>query len=57
MDYNDVKQSGSGGVKLGGVSVEYAAGAIVLGALVALILLRRGFRGVSIPGVGSVSAS
>lgn len=56
MDYHDVKQSGSGGVKLGGVSTEYAAGALVLGALVALILIRRGFRGVRIPGVGAVSA-
>lgn len=57
MDYSDVRQSGSGGVKLGGVTTEYAAAAIVLGALAALILLRRGFRGVSIPGVGSISAS
>jgi hypothetical protein len=57
MDYSDVSQSGSGNVKFGGVSTEYAAAAIVIGALIALILLRRGFRGVSIPGVGSVSAS
>lgn len=56
MDYNDVQKSGSGGIKLGGVTTEYAAAALVLGALAALILIRRGFRGVSIPGVGSVSA-
>lgn len=56
MDYSDVKQSGSGGIKLGGVTTEYAAAALVIGALAALILIRRGFRGVSIPGVGSVSA-
>jgi len=57
MDYNDVSKSGSNRIKLGGVSTEYATAGLVLGALVALILIRRGFRGVSIPGVGSVSAS
>jgi len=35
-----------------GITTEYATGAIVLGCLVALILIRRGFRGVNIPGVG-----
>lgn len=57
MDYSDVSQSGSRGIKLGGVSTEYATAAIVLGALVALILIRRGFRGISVPGVGAISAS
>ena len=44
-------------VKGQGMTTEYATAALVIGCLVALILLRRGFRGVSIPGVGSVSAS
>lgn len=57
MDYSDVRQSGSGGVKFAGVSTEYATAAIVIGCLLALMLIRRGFRGVSIPGVGSVSTS
>lgn len=38
-----------------GISTEYAAGALVIGCLVALILIRRGFRGVGIPGVGGIS--
>jgi hypothetical protein len=54
MDYSDVSQSGSGRVKFGGISTEYATAALVFGCLAALFLLRRGFRGVSIPGVGSV---
>lgn len=33
----------------------YAVAGIVIGCVVALWLLRRGFRGVGIPGVGSVS--
>jgi len=39
-------------VKLGGLQTEHAAGIIVIGALVFLILVRRGFRGVSAGGVG-----
>lgn len=35
-----------------GLSTEHAAGAIVISALVLLILIRRGFRGVSAGGVG-----
>jgi hypothetical protein len=40
------------GNSLSGVTTEHAAGAIVIGALVLLILVRRGFRGVSAGGVG-----
>lgn len=39
----------------GGVMTEHAVAGIVIGCLVALILLRRGFRGVGIPGVASVN--
>jgi hypothetical protein len=35
----------------GGFTVEHAAGALVLGALVLLWLIGRGFRGVSVGGV------
>lgn len=37
-------------VKDGSWGTEHAVAGIVLGCLVALILLRRGFRGVGIPG-------
>lgn len=40
--------------KMKGVTTEYAAAALVFGCLAALIILRRGFRGVSLRGVGSV---
>lgn len=33
----------------------YAVAGIVIGCVIALWLLRRGFRGVGIPGVGSLS--
>lgn len=36
-----------------GVTTERAVAGLVLGCLVALILIRRGFRGVGIPGVGA----
>lgn len=36
-----------------GITTERAVAGLVLGCLVALILLRRGFRGVGIPGVVS----
>lgn len=36
----------------GGFSTEHMAGALVIGALVFLILVGRGFRGVSVGGVG-----
>ena len=42
-------------VKDYGFTTERATAAIVIGCLVALILLRRGFRGVGIPGVGSAA--
>jgi hypothetical protein len=41
-------------VKGQGLQTEQAVAAIVIGCLVALIMLRRGFRGVNIPGVASV---
>ena len=42
-------------VKESGVTTERAVAGIVLGCLAALWLLRRGFRGINIPGVGSAS--
>lgn len=39
---------------LGGITTEHAAGAIVIGSLIVLIAIRRGFRGVRLPGIGSV---
>jgi hypothetical protein len=41
-------------VKTAGFDTQHAVAGIVIGCLVALILLRRGFRGVSVPGVGNV---
>lgn len=38
-----------------GLSTEYAAGILVVACLLVLIVLRRGFRGISVPGVGSVN--
>ena len=38
----------------GGLTTERAVAGLVIGCLVALILLRRGFRGVGIPGVASI---
>ena len=53
MDYGDSPQHP---VKAnGGLTTEYAVAGLVIGCLIALILIRRGFRGVGIPGVGSVS--
>jgi hypothetical protein len=42
-------------VKTVGFSAEHAVAGLVIGCLIALILLRKGFRGVGIPGVGSAS--
>lgn len=53
MDYSDRTAHPVKGVS--GITTEYATAAIVLGCLVALILIRRGFRGIGIPGVGGVS--
>lgn len=36
-------------------STEHAAAVLVIGSLGCLMLLRRGFRGVGVPGVGSVN--
>lgn len=36
------------------LSVEHAAVIVVVSALVFLILVRRGFRGIGVPGVGNV---
>lgn len=38
-------------VKANGITTAYASGIIVLGALLFLILIKRGFRGVSVGGV------
>jgi len=37
-----------------GLTTEYAAAGLVIGCLVALIILRRGFRSVAVKGVGSI---
>lgn len=50
MGYNDTQQHNVGNTT-GFFNTEHAAGFIVLGSLVALILIRRGFRGVSVAGV------
>lgn len=42
-------------IKMEGLTTEKAVGVILIAALVALILIRRGFRGVSFPGGGGVS--
>jgi hypothetical protein len=42
-------------IRMSGWNTEHAVGAIVIGCLLALILLRRGFRGVNVPGVGGVN--
>jgi hypothetical protein len=39
--------------QVSGFTTEHAAGVIVIGALVLLILLRRGFRGVSVGGASA----
>jgi hypothetical protein len=39
---------------LGSLSTAHAAAVIVIAALVLLILIRKGFRGLTVPGVGSV---
>lgn len=53
MAYGQDERSYENPVKtFGGFSTEHMAGAIVLGALAFLILVGRGFRGVSVGGVG-----
>jgi hypothetical protein len=58
VDYSDRRDAVNpvrGGPGLGGgLSTEHAAAVVVLGSLVFLILIRRGFRGVGVPGVGGV---
>lgn len=52
MSYGQDEQSYENPVKtFGGFSTEHVAGAIVIGALVFLILVGRGFRGISAGGV------
>jgi hypothetical protein len=38
-------------VRAAGLSTEHAAAAVVIGSVLALILIRRGFRGVNVGGV------
>lgn len=38
--------------KLSGFTTEHATAIVIIGALVLLILIRRGFRGVNLGGVG-----
>lgn len=53
MDYSDTSNM-THPLKGGGLTTEYAVAGLVLGCLIALIFIRRGFRGVGIPGVGGV---
>ena len=39
----------------GGLSTEHAAAVVVLGSLAILILIKRGFRGINVPGVAHVN--
>jgi hypothetical protein len=52
-DVDELDHHGSGGPRM---EVAHAAAVLVIGALVFLIAIRRGFRGVGVglPGVGSV---
>lgn len=52
MSYGQDEQSYENPVKtFGGMSTEHVAGALVIGALVFLILVGRGFRGINAGGV------
>lgn len=55
MDYSDRDAQSTAIKGFSGVTTEYATGALVIACLIALILIRRGFRGVGVPGVGSLS--
>jgi hypothetical protein len=44
-------------VKTGGLTTEHACAALILTALGFLILIRRGFRGVGVPGIGNIKVS
>lgn len=46
--------NGNGNVQAVGFGTDHAAAVIVLGSLALLILIRRGFRGVGVPGVASL---
>lgn len=52
MDYSDRRDAVT--PLRGGFNTEQAAAAVVIGSMIFLILIRRGFRGVGIPGVGGV---
>jgi len=54
MDYSDSSSMTHPVKGFAGITTEYATAALVIGCLVALVLIRRGFRGVGIPGVASV---
>lgn len=48
--YNDAENP----VKTAGFQTEHAVAGLVIGCVIALILIRRGFRGFGVPGVASV---
>lgn len=48
-------EEGTYNVRTGVLDTPIVVAGIVIGCVVALWLLRRGFRGVGIPGIGSVS--
>lgn len=41
--------------RVSALSTEHAAAILVIGSLAILMLVRRGFRGVGVPGVGSLN--
>lgn len=49
---DDGSQYGSSYAGLSGFTTPHAAAIVVIGSLAALILIRRGFRGVSVGGAG-----
>lgn len=55
MDYSDRSAQSTPVRAFSAITTEYATGALVIACLVALIFIRRGFRGVGLPGVGSLS--
>lgn len=55
MDYSDRDAQSNPIRGFSGITTEYATGALVIACLIALILVRRGFRGVGVPGVGNIN--
>ena len=54
MDYSDNMDGGNATVRGSGMNTEQAAAALIIGSLLFLFMIRRGFRGVGAPGIGGV---